>query len=187
MLHDHTLLLHAYHKITAGMEAFELCLPVIHIVITLPVIAVKDAYGIHLLDLIVFIPDVYVFGYGFAGAIQDALQIIQLTCQLHLHQYKMPPAVLCLDVHAVELILGRILVALTLQYLLNMHCFSGKDCDKSLKNIEICLVAKHMLHSPVKTYVCIFLSHNLSFLRVPLFFTKIMDFSCYHKLQQIKF
>ena len=93
----------------------------VYVVIPLAVIAVEDAYGVHLLDLVILVADVYMLGYGLASAVKDTLQVVQLACELHLDDDQMALAVLGLDVNTVELVVVAVLVRFALQYLHNFH------------------------------------------------------------------
>ena len=62
-------------------------------------------------------------GDGLAGAVEDALQVIKLTRQLHLNDDDMSFAVFRLYVDAVEFIGVRILVSLALKKFDNLYIF----------------------------------------------------------------
>ena len=143
------------------MQTLETCLTMVHIVVALAIVAVQDADGVHLLDLVIFLPDVDVFRDGLACTVQDPLQIVKLSRQLYFHDDEVPLAVLGLDVDTVELVLSGILVALALQQFDYMDLFVQKHGDKPFENVKVRLVAEHMLHRPVKPDVCVVLFHSL--------------------------
>ena len=121
MRHDNPVLLRVHQKVRARVDPLEPRLAVVHIVVTPAVVAVEDADRVHFLDLVILLPDVDVLRDRLARPVEDPLQVIQLTRELHLHDYQVPPAVLRLDVNAVELVRVRVLVRLAFQKLDDLH------------------------------------------------------------------
>jgi len=74
--------------------------------------------------------------------------------------YYLVLAVAGLDVHAVELVFGRFLIAFAFKYFNDVYLFAQQHCNESLKDTEVCLVAKHTLGGPVETYVLVVDFHD---------------------------
>ena len=123
----------------------------IQVIGTSPQVEIQDIDGIYLLNLIIFLAQDDMFRNGFRHSIQDAFQVIELACQLNLHDDDFIPAVLCLDIHTVELIVGIILIALAFQEFNNMNTFIQENGHKTFKHPEISLLPKDALGGPVET------------------------------------
>ncbi len=98
--------------------------------------------------------------YGLARPIKYALQVMQLASQLHLHNDYMPFAITGLDVDTVEFVRVAFLIRLALKQFDDLYFLSDQYGDKTFKDIEIGLVAKHVLHRPIKPYIVVFLTHS---------------------------
>ena len=96
-----------------------------------------------------------------AGAVEYPLKVVQLPRELHFDDYQVSLAVLGLDIHAVELVVFRLLVRLALEELDNLHVLFQKHGNQSLEDSEVGLVPEHVFHRPVKPNICIVLLHNL--------------------------
>ena len=121
MLYYDTLLLGIHQQVVSRVNTLEPRLAMVHIIVALTIITVKDTDGIHLLYLIVFIPDVDMLCNSLACSVQYTLQIIQLACQLHLYNYQMSLAVLGLYVNAIELVGVRFLIGFAFKQFDNLH------------------------------------------------------------------
>ncbi len=63
-------------------------------------------------------------GDGFRNAIEDAFQIIKFARVLDFNDNDFPFTVKSLDIHTIELVIHRLLVAFTFQYLTYRHLFT---------------------------------------------------------------
>ena len=99
-------------------------------------------------------------GDGLAGAVEDALQVIELAGELHLDDDQVALAVLGLDVDAVEPVGVRLLVRLALEQLHDVDLLIEEHGDEALEDAEIGLVAEDMLYGPVKPDISVVLLHT---------------------------
>ena len=139
------------------MHTDELVLAMIEIVGPLAQVEIDDADGVHLLHLVVLVAQLDVLGDGFRYTVEDAVQIVELTRLLYLHQNDFALRVEGLDVHAVELVVLGLLVALALQQFHDGHLLVEQHRHQALQDGIVRLVAKHALGCPVESYVLI---HN---------------------------
>ena len=79
---------------------------------------------------------------GFCHAIENPLQIENLTGVLYLYDNDFSFTVACLDVHTIELVVGFLLVAFAFQNIYNLYLLTEKDGEKSLEHSEICLLTQ---------------------------------------------
>ena len=153
MLHNNTVFSHIDEELVSGVNTFKCCGPMVDIIIAMTVVAVKDTDGVNFLDLIIFISDIDMFGNSLAGAVEDSLQIVELSGQLHLDDDKMSFAVFGFYINTVEFIRAVFLIGFAFEEFDHLYLFSKQNSDQTFKNAEVGLVTKHMLHGPIKTYV----------------------------------
>ena len=134
-----------------GVHADELVLTVVEVVRTLAQVEVDDADGVDLLHLVVLVAQPDVLRDGLRHAVEDALQVVQLARLLDLDEDDLALRVARLDVHAVELVVGRLLVALALEQLHDGHLLVEQHRHQSLQHGVVSLVAQHALGCPVKS------------------------------------
>ena len=103
-------------------------------------------------------------GDGFSNPIEHSLQIVKFTSLLYFHKDDFVFAVSSLDIHAIELVIGVILVALALQYLNDVDGLVEEHCDKSFEHAKVSLVAQHAFGSPIKADVFVVVFHIVAFL-----------------------
>ena len=92
---------------------------------------------------------------GLGNTVEDALQVVELARLLDLHEDNLTLGVLGLDVNAVELVVDIILIAFTLQNLVNLHLLFKEHGHETLQHCEICFVAQHTLGSPIESDVLV--------------------------------
>ena len=92
-------------------------------------------------------------GDGFRYSIEDAFQIIQLARVLNLYDDNFILAVACLDVHTIELIRSRLLVALAFKNLDDIDFFSQKNGEETFQHTEVRFLSQKAFDGPVETDV----------------------------------
>ena len=137
------------------MQPYEVVLPHIDVVGTFSQVKVKDADGIHFLYLLVGVAQVNMLGDGLGHAIEDALQVVQLTGVLYFHDDDVALAILGLDVNPVELVVLSLLVPLALKNLDNLDGLIEKYGQESLQDTKVGLLSEQPLDGPVETYVLV--------------------------------
>ena len=134
---------------------------VIQIVTTPSQVEIEDIDGIHLLHVRIEFAYMDMFRDSFGNAVEHTLQIVELACQLHLHNDDFPFAVQGLNVHTIKLVRRTFLIALAFQYFRYRYFFLQQNGNQAFQHGKICLVAQHTLHGPVETDEFIFKLHNL--------------------------
>ena len=101
---------------------------------------------------------------GLGHAVEDTLQVIQLPRVLYLDDDDLALAVAGLDIHPVELVTLRELVALALQQFHDGDGLTQEHGEETLQHAEVGLLAQQALDGPVETdiSVCQF-THSKSF------------------------
>ena len=122
------------------MDTYEMVLPVIQIVTSLSDVEVENADGVDFLHLIVRFTQRDMLGYSIGNAIKNSLQIIKLAGVLYLDD-DLILTIACLDVHTVEFIFNRQLIAFTLQNFQNSGFLTQKHGEETFKHVEVCLLA----------------------------------------------
>ena len=112
---------------------------------------------------------------GFRHAVEHALQVIQLACELHLHDDNLAFAVDGLDVYAVELVRCAFLVAFAFQDFGYRDFLAEQHGYQPFEHGEVRLVAQHTLHGPVKTDVFIVYLHCCLFYKNFLTLFALLD------------
>ena len=153
---DDTLLFSADDKVVLGMDTHEIVLPDIQIIGATTKVEVENADGVDLLHLLISIAELYVFGYCFSHAVEDTFEIIKLARILHLHNDYLSLRVFGFDIHAVELVVGRYLIAFAFENLHYFYLFVEEDGKKTLQHVEVGLLTQQSLNGPVKSYASIF-------------------------------
>ena len=143
----------------ARMNTDKHSLSVIQIISANTQVKIEDAYGIHLLHLVVFVAESYVLGNGLRYAIQNSFKVESLPCQLYLNYDYFPEAVFGFYVHSVELVIVAFLVALAFQNLYYVHFLIQQNRYQSFQNSKVCLVSEHSFCCPVKSYIFVFFQH----------------------------
>ena len=133
------------------MHTDELVLPMVKVVGSFAKVEIDDVDGIDFLHLIVFLTEIDVLRDSLCNAINNTMEIVQLSRLLNLHKDDFVLGILGFDVNAVELVVGVVLVALAFQNLNYLHLLIQKDRHQALQNAEVGLVSQHTLGSPVKT------------------------------------
>ena len=149
------------------MYAGENRLPVIEIVAALTQVEIENVDGIHLLHLVVFVANLDVLCDGLRYSIEHTSQVIELTCQLDLHDDDVTTLVFRLYIDPIELVHSTFLITFTLQDLGNCHLFSRKDRDQSLQHGEVGLVTQHTLHRPIKSNIFVAHFHDVLYSFIP--------------------
>ncbi len=162
LLHDGVALSGAYLEFVLGVDAHEVVLPAIDVVRACAEVEVDDADGVDLLDFLVGLPEVDVLGDGFRHAVKHSLKVEGLGSILHFDENDFALAVACLDVHAVELVVGIFLVSLAFENFHDFYFLAEKHGEKSFQYVEVRLLPQQPLHGPVKAYVFVFqCTHNV--------------------------
>ena len=65
------------------------------------------------------------FGYSE----EDAFEVVELSCELHLDNENLAKVILALDIDTIELVVFVLLIALTFKYFLNRCLVSKKHCN----------------------------------------------------------
>ena len=146
-----------------GVHAGQRRLSVIQVVGTLAKVEIQDVDAEHLFHVAIAHAALHVFRDGLGHTVQHALQVVQLTTLLNLHQDNLTLRVLGLDVHAVVFVVLALLVRLTLQQFQNGHFLAHQHRDKTLEDGKVGLVAQHVLRCPVKADKSL-LTHSSFFL-----------------------
>ena len=157
---DSVLLLSAHAQCILGMNTDKGIGAMIQIVATLAEVEVNDADAVHFLHSTILLAQRHVLSDGLCHAVQDALQIVELTRQLDLDDDNLATVVLGLDIDAVELIFLRLLITLALKNLVDVYRLAYQHRDKPLQYTEVGLVTEHALDNPVKTYIFVCDIHN---------------------------
>lgn len=98
---------------------------------------------------------------------------------MNIYDNDVPLAVLRLDVHTIELIVGCLLVAFAFQDVDDRNWFTDKHGKEALKYSKIRLLTKQALDSPVKTYIFIFqFFHHFSSFLFFISFDSLHHFLC---------
>ena len=135
------------------VDAAELCLSVVNRVCSFAQIEIDDVDAINLLHVLVVLSTVNVLRHKLRGAEEDALEISEFGLALNLDEQKLAFFVLCKQVYTVVFRIVTVLVALAFQQAVNLN-LGFKQCgEKTFQNVEVGLVAKQTLQSPVKTDV----------------------------------
>ena len=137
------------------MQTHKIVLSHIDIVGSLAKVEIEDAYGVDLLHLPVCITEVYMFGDSLCHAIKHTLEIVEFARVLYFHDNYLALAVLCLDIHAIELVVRLLLIAFALKDVYYLHLLIQEYLQESLKHIEVGFLTKQSLDSPVKTYISV--------------------------------
>ena len=148
----------------ACMHADKLVLAMVQIVAPHAQVEIQDADGIHFLDLAIRVAQVDVLRDGLGHAVEDTLQVIQLPRVLYLDDDDLALAVAGLDIHPVELVTLRELVALALQQFHDGDGLTQEHGEETFQHAEVGLLAQQALDGPVETdiSVCQF-THSKSF------------------------
>ena len=140
-----------------SMYAYELVLTMIEVVGTLAQVEVDNADRVHLLHLVVLVAQSHMLRDGLGNAVENALQIVELTRLLNLHQDNLALRVPGFDVDAVELVVLSFLIAFALKQLHNGHLLVEQHRHQPFQHRKVGLVAQHAFRRPVKSYVLIHL------------------------------
>ena len=139
------------------MDAFELALPVVEVVVAHAEVEVEDVDGEDLLDVLVVLAGGDVLGDGLGGGVEDTFEEVEVIGLLDLDEDDLAEAVLGLDVDAVELVLFVLLVALAFEEFGDGDVLAEDGGDEPLEDGEVGLVAEDVLGGPVETddIVCV--------------------------------
>ena len=138
------------------MQADKIVLPYIDIVRPFAKVKIKYTNGIYLFYFFVGVAEIDMLGNSLCHPIEYALQIIQLTCVLYLHDDDVPFAIFRLDVNSVKLVVGFLLITLAFQYVDNLDRLTDKHCKESLKYSKVSLLTKQSFECPIESNVFIF-------------------------------
>ncbi len=161
LTYDSIFLFGAHFEEVPRVNTYECVLTVIQVIIPLADVKIKDTDGIHFLHFRVKVSQFDMLCDGFCYTEKDTFQIINLAGVLNFHNNDFVLTVAGLDVHTVEFIAFTLLVTLAFQYLHDMDGFAQQHGKETFENTEVGLVAQQSFHRPVKTYIFIFLFHNL--------------------------
>ena len=134
-------LLDIHLKVVARMDAYEMVLTVIQVVVSLSDIEVENADGVDFLHLIVRFTQRDMLSDSLGNAIKNPLQIIKFAGILYLDNDDLVLTVTGLDVHTVEFIFSGQLIAFTLQNFQNSDFLTQKHGEETFKHVEVCLLA----------------------------------------------
>ena len=135
------------------MNSHELRLSVIYKILAVSQREIHDVDAVHLTYLVVSLSAVDVLCYQLRSAKQHPLEIRILIIVLNLDEHQFSLRVFRQHIHTVILVEFTLLVAFTLQQLLDGHFFLQQRGKQSLQHRIISLVAQQALHSPVKTNI----------------------------------
>ena len=94
----------------------------------------------------------------FGDAVEDALEVVSFASELHFDDDVLAFAVASHHVHAVVLVGRGLLVAFAFKYFFDGHFFAYEHGHQPFEDVEVGLVAKHALGSPVESYI-LFVNH----------------------------
>ena len=103
------------------VNATELRLAMIHIVLALAQVEVHDVDRIYFLDVVVVLATINVLGDQLRGAKENALEVGIFRLALNLYQQQLAISVLGKNVHTVHLGLLAVFITLALQQTVNFH------------------------------------------------------------------
>ena len=149
-----------HFQVVAGVNAGEHGLAVVEIVVALAKIEIDDVDGINLFHLIILVAYLDMFGDSLRHTVEHTLEIVQLSRELHLDDNNFTFRVFRLDVNTVELRIFSILISLTFKQFGYFNLLTEKHRHQSFQHCEVCLVAQHSLHCPVKSYVLVLYLHS---------------------------
>ena len=95
-------------------------------------------------------------GDGFGHPEKDPFKVIDFPCVLHFHEDDFPLAVFGLDVHSVELVRFRQLVAFAFQYLHDLCLVLEEHGEQSFQDGKVGFVPEQPFDGPVEPYVSVF-------------------------------
>ena len=132
------------------VQALEHGLAVVHIVLRLTEGEIHDVDGIHLAYLLIVLAYVDVVGDDLRHAIEDAVEVSQLTVVLNLEDGELALLVLGKDVHTVELVVFVFLIGLALKEAHDGELLVQQRSHQSFEHGMVCLVAQQAFHRPIK-------------------------------------
>ena len=132
------------------MQADEPRGAVVDIVFPLSEREIEYVDGVDLLHLVVHLAEAQVVGHNLGHTVEHAFEEMHLARKLHLHDDVLAFAVARHHVDTVVLVVGGVLVALALEDLFYLHLLADEDGHQPFEHVEIGLVAKHALGSPVE-------------------------------------
>ena len=157
---DNILLLRVHLQLIMRMDTDETCLTMIEIVGTPAEVKIHDAHVIDLLHLVVQIAQLDVIRQGLGNPIEDAFEIVELTCELDFYKDNLSAGIDGFHIYTVVLVVFLFLIPFTLKNRRDGYLLAKQHGNQSFENVKISLVAKHTLHGPVKTNVFVFCYHN---------------------------
>ena len=103
-------------------------------------------------------------GNSFGYTIEDSLQIVQLTSLLYLDKNDLVFTVTRFNIHAIEFVVGFLLIAFTFQNFDDVDRLVEKNGNQSFEYPKVCFVAQHSFGCPVKTDEFVVVFHVVVFL-----------------------
>lgn len=111
---------------------------------------IHDVDGIHLAYLLIVLAYVDVVGDDLRHAIEDAVEVSQLTVVLNIEDGELALLVLGKDVHTVELVVFVFLIGLALKEAHDGELLVQQRSHQSFEHGMVCLVAQQAFHRPIK-------------------------------------
>ena len=133
------------------MYAEELALSVVEVVLAIAEVVVEDVYGEDLLDVLVVLSDFDVLCDGLGGAVNDALEEVEVFGELDLDDDDLAEAVEGFDIDAVGFVVFVLSVALAFEELCDLDGFTDDGGDEAFEDFEVGFVAEHVFGCPVET------------------------------------
>ena len=133
------------------MQAAELRLAVVDVVLALSQFEIDDVDGVELAHLVVVIAQVDVLRDGLGHPVEHPVEVVQLVIVLHLDDEQAAQAVLDQHVGAVELVGRVLLVAFALQETDNAQVLAQQGGEETFQHDVIALVAQQAFHRPVES------------------------------------
>jgi len=116
-----------YAKRVSCGDTCERRLTVVQVITPVTEVEIDDADAVNLLHLIITLTETYVLSDGLGHSVKNALEIMELSCQLYLHDDNLILRIPRLDVNTVELVVLTLLIPLALEYLSNENLLTKED------------------------------------------------------------